>query len=787
MRALRPRWRLSRHLRLWRLCAAGVLQSTASLHAQPAPSTNLEPASLWLEVRVNQRSSELVEVVQRGPHFEIEADTLRRLHVLNDQPAGTLVAVDRMPGVSLDYDALGQQLQLQVPAQWLPVQQLGAQAPARALLSESTGFVLNYDLYTLHTQGRATVSLWSEQRLFGDLGVLSQTGISRWGSPAHDTHYLRYDTRWTQTQHDQATERHYGDIATGALRWSNSVRLGGVQWTRNFAVRPDLITYPVPQFAGQAALPSAVDVFVNGFRAMRQEVQAGPFTVGDLPVVSGAGEASVVTTDALGRQVYTTVPFYVSPELLRRGLTDYSASIGALRRDYGLRSFSYGQTLAAGVLRHGVSDSFTVEGQTQVGRGLRVLGLGGLVGLGSWGMADASLTRGHVERTGSGWQYSMGYQYQHARGSVSLQQIGRTAGYGDAATYANDGFELPRRLRQINLSWNVRRGALNLGWISQVDGTGQRNRLAFAGYTTAIGARAFLSLSAGRSLEDNNNQVRLQLSYLLDSRSTAQVATERTQGGTRGHLNYQRNMPSDGGWGWNLGYAAGQGNRYQQASLQYRNPYVLVQGGLYGLSGQQTQWGQLTGAVGAMDGYVFAANRINDGFALVSTQGTADVPVRYDNELVGRTNAQGYLLVPSVPSYYPVRYAIDPLELPIDVHVPNLERQATVARGRGTLIELPVIRARTATITVVDTQGEPLAAGARVVHAPGNNTTVVGWDGVVYLTELHAQNRLQITPAVGPACAVHFSATQYHDTPAPTLVCQPSAALPAAPTARELP
>ena len=85
-----------------------------------------------------------------------------------------------------------------------------------------------------------------------------------------------------------------------------------MQLSRDFAVRPDLVTYPLPQFAGEAAVPSSVDLFINGYKSESALLQPGPYTLTNVPFINGAGEAVVVTTDALGRQVSTTVPFYVT-------------------------------------------------------------------------------------------------------------------------------------------------------------------------------------------------------------------------------------------------------------------------------------------------------------------------------------------------------------------------------------------------------------------------------------------------------------------------------------------
>ena len=113
-----------------------------------------------------------------------------------------------------------------------------------------------------------------------------------------------------------------GDLVTRTLPWAGSVRLGGFQISRDFSVRPDIVTYPLPTFSGSAAVPSSVDLFVNGNHATSGSVDPGPFTLGDVPYVNGAGEAVVVTTDAQGRRVATSTQFYVANTLLRRGLDE---------------------------------------------------------------------------------------------------------------------------------------------------------------------------------------------------------------------------------------------------------------------------------------------------------------------------------------------------------------------------------------------------------------------------------------------------------------------------------
>jgi outer membrane usher protein len=127
--------------------------------------------------------------------------------------------------------------------------------------------------------------------------------------------------------------------------------------------------------------------------------------------------------------------------------------------------------------------------------------------------------------------------------------------------------------------------------------------------------------------------------HAQDSRGTVTALAEHGQGGWTEGAQYNRSVPSDGGIGADLAYLGGA-SRYQQGDLTWRNRYFQVSGGAYGsgtATGGYTRWGELRGSLVAMDGSVLAANRVNDAFVLVSTQGREGVPVRYENQLIGTT------------------------------------------------------------------------------------------------------------------------------------------------------
>jgi outer membrane usher protein len=112
---------------------------------------------------------------------------------------------------------------------------------------------------------------------------------------------IRLDTTYVYS--DPATMRRYraGDFIGGFPLWTRPVRLGGALVSSDFSMRPDLVTFPVPAVGGSVAVPSTVDVLVNGSRVLSSQVEPGPFQVPQFPIITGAGTVAPTVTNALGQ------------------------------------------------------------------------------------------------------------------------------------------------------------------------------------------------------------------------------------------------------------------------------------------------------------------------------------------------------------------------------------------------------------------------------------------------------------------------------------------------------
>lgn len=738
------------------LCGALMLLrgGMASATELPAAATAAvtAPTPLFVELVVNgEVKGDIVEMQLRGDHPIVAAADLAAAGVSLD--ASGEVDLASTPGIHAAYDALGQRLVIDADPALLPTSRIAGAARQRAQTVSDSGALLNYDLYLQTSGGRTSASLWSEQRLFGDLGSLSNTGTLRI-SAGHTSSsgYLRYDTRFRYIDEHRAVAVTAGDLITQSQPWTRSVRLGGVQIARNFQVRPDLLTMPLPSFAGQSAVPSTVDLFVNGYRQQSTKVAPGRFVLDNLPVVNGAGEATIVTTDAVGRQVATTIPFYVSSELLRPGLIDGSIEAGALRRSYGLRSFAYGPAAASGTLRVGLTPKLTVEGHGEATRGLGLLGAGVTAAPGHWGVFDLAVAASHARgRTAA--QLTAGYSYGSRRFSVAVQHMERSDAYRDLAGFDLAAVQGARRSdRMVVTAALPGHGSLGLAAIAGRTITGTRTRLATLSWSRPIGRLASLFVGADHDLIQHTTSAQLRLLVPFGRNSVSAGASHSKVRGTLGQLDYQRSIPTDGGLGIAASLAAGEdGIGFGQASAQWRGRAVDVQVGGAFANGRSSAWAGASGTLVVLDRSVYAANQVSDAFAVVSTGGVARVPISYENQKVGRTDARGRLFVPGITAYHAGRFALDPLSLDVGLTAVSVERRVALRQGVGAVIHLDIQRSLNVTVPITDAGGAPLAPGG-VVRRAGDRTAEIGWDGLVFLDDVAQRETLEIVRHDGGRC-----------------------------------
>lgn len=652
--------------------------------------------------------------------------------------------LDAFPGLTYQVDESRQTLSVDAPpGLFLATSLIGQDAKFSVPPAAAPGAFITYDLSVDHSDGATRTG-----GLF-DMGVFNAWGTGTASMLARDsdagTSFIRLDTTWTQDRPAQLASLRIGDAISAAGSWGRSLRFGGLQWATNFATQPGLVTFPLPSASAEAVLPSTVDLFVNDALRLRRDVPTGPFTIRDLPVVSGQGEARLVVRDLLGREQVITLPYYASPRLLQQGLREYSYEMGFVRNNYGIDSNDYGRFAVVATHRLGFSNAFTGEARGELLREQQTVGVSGAWLWPSAGLFSASVAASHAER-GTGELVALGFERQSR--SLSFGGNVQLASQRFAQLGLQPGELAPRQVSRFFVGANAGAyGSVAASYTRQDYRDRDEAELANASYSIRLGRLGFLSFSVLRVLSgETKTSFNLNFTYVLGERSSASVSAAHDPTGSEAVVQVQRNLPPGDGVGYRLVGGATESTKSQRvgADLSVQNAF-----GLYTLEAarNQGQTGYRAGARGSvaiLGGNVFASRQIGDAFAVVQVPDYPGVRVYADNQVVAHTDAGGSALVPRLRPYQKNTIRIEQADLPMDAEIDALEQDTVPYLRSGVLLQIPVRRSRGALLTVILDNGEPLPSGA-VVHIVGEtNEFPTGLKGEVYVTGLLPSNRLRI-------------------------------------------
>lgn len=642
------------------------------------------------------------------------------------------IALGEVPGLRHAFDRRGSVLAITVdPSQFVREQRALYDLGMPDVAPVSLGAFLNYDAEVRRSAGTSVSRGYAQLGLFGGRGVLT----SDWSLDQSAS--TRLNTTFTRDSLASIATLRVGDFVGANSSLGAGQPIGGIQWATNFATRPGLVPIPLQRLQGQVSVPSTVEVFVNGVPAYRTEVAPGPFTITDIPVVTGSGTVEMVITDALGRRQVVANPFYASPTVLRAGLVEYSYEVGALRVPSTTGgSLAYDIPVARMVHRAGLTDAFTFEVQAEgsemgglVSASAALLAPGG--GVFRFGLADSAA---QDDQTGAlGY---LGYENLMRRWSVNAELRHATEGYQQLGSLPADPLH-SRTAASVALSYSAPAlGSLSLALRSARNLGGADSQVGTLTWTRGIGG--WLNLSVSTSYDDISDEASAFASFSvpLGGNATASIieSASRTADGTQTtetQGNLQRNLGTGPSWGYRLGGAQG-GDATAELALQ--GDVGTWRAGHERTGGVESSFVTASGAVVLVDGSLHASRRLYDGFAMIRVPGAADVGVFADNNFVGRTDSDGELLVPLLIPYRATNLSLDATALPLHLQLKTDRLSATVPYRAAPLLEFPGDITRAYTARLLRADGKPVPAGARMRFDDAPEDEPIGSDGFVYLT-----------------------------------------------------
>lgn len=782
------------------------LDQTASVRAKSRSTQPPKPAKpagqpLQLEVFLNGETVKMVGAFIRRDdgHLLSTAAELKSLGIrpTDDAKDEDYIELDTLSGFTYTYDEPRQRLDGNIEVDRRMPNEFDGRGTVEKVerTKSSWGAALNYLVFATSERDDerrefsfSGASAQLEGRLFTPYGHFQQTGFLG-KSPGQDSSIVRLDSTFEFAHADKAVIYRAGDVVASGPSWSRAMRLGGLQASRDYGMRPDLVTLPLPVISGTAQVPSTIDIFVNNVKTYTNNLPVGPYNIANVPGITGAGNAIVVLRDQSGREISQALPFFTSPSLLAPGLLDFQAQIGFPRFGYGSDAFSYGPwPLAIASGRYGISKNFTAEGHLEAGAGLINSGAGMVTNFGALGVLSLAsrtslfdgvlghMLHGSFETKLGPLSLSLGSQRTVGRFEDLVSVTARMNNHPyditrlriedlkfDAAGFLDKGAALASRVPKamdritIGIPVTALQGSLGLSFVNLKTAQSERSRILNATWSQMIGEAGSLTISAFTDLEKPGSAgIFAGYSTPIGRGFQGSVGMSSNRQGSYGTAEIDKPLGREvGDWGLKLRDTEGREASTRTLVASYRSNLARLEGTVEQATGRSRASFEAEGGIVLTTGGIAMGQRVQQSFAVVDT-GAPNVPVLHDNRSVGKSDWQGLVLVPDLVPHQKNRISIDTLDLPVGAQIGNTNEVVVPNTHAGLRVDFKVdTDARAVIFTLHDAAGKPLQAGLQGKLVETGENFVVGYDGQAYLDNARDKNTVKVD-LLGTECIATF-------------------------------
>lgn len=714
-------------------------------------------------------------------------------------PGGCVDIASVIPGATAVFDMGELRLDIGVPQAYLGLTARGYVDPKYWDAGVNAG-LLNYNFNSYRTRSGG-VSQTSSY-----LGMNAGLNLGQW-RVRHNSSFS-----WQSGVAGRPSTHRWQNIATYAQRditsmkaqltvgdsWTNgevfdSFGLRGVQLATDDRMQPQSLRGYAPTVRGVADSNAKVVVSQNGMLIYQTTVSPGPFVIDDLYATGYGGDLDVSVTEANGRVHTFSVPYASVPQLLRPGVTRFSAAAGQLRDQFiddkpGVAQLTvqhgftnlltgyagvagsqgYGSLLLGSALntRYGAFAMDVTTARTRIpgldtysGQSVRLSYSKIMAATGTsltvaayrystsgfLGLADAARARDYASRGlpvfASGITQPILINGVPVSDLLTPAQQAALAGMDLRDLIAPVGVDRQRNNFSLNLSQRLgeRGGSLYVSGSARNywnrNGTDTQFQI---GYNNAVG-RVNYNLSAGRERDmfgRTENRYMANVTIPLGDTSHSPVLTgglSRSGGGTQAQAT--------------LSGVAGADDQYSYgATAAHESGRGTTSAGTTGSvnAGYRGSHAQVNAGFGAGSGYSQASLNVTGGIVahpggVTFGQSMGDTVAiveardatgaRIGNAAGVRIGNAGYALIPYLTPYMLNNVTIDPTGLSLDVQLDNTSAQVAPRAGAVVMVKFNSETGRFVLIQARLADGKTLPFGAEVKDADGMAVGIVGQGG----------------------------------------------------------
>ncbi len=742
----------------------GILSSIYSYADQsntqaiPIQDQNTSLVNLWIN-GVDRAVETLM--IQKNGQIYIECNVFKTLdiqdsHFDRDSTNSNYCLVSKEPNKT-EIDSGLQALKLNFPAEYFA----GSDYNKKIMAPDKADFggFLNYETFYGQDNTSKEFSALAELGVFRDYWLFNNQMLYR--NTDTESKTTRLSTSFDIRFPEKFLKVTAGDNTSIFNSLLSSYRFGGLSIGSDFTERPDFIYWNVPTLKGSAALPSTVDLFINGISMYQQKVTPGYYALQSGASIQQGGQAQIVVEDVLGNRTVQSFPIYINNRLLKTGLNEYNLSLGKMRYNYDEDSNDYREFFSNLYFRRGINESTTLG--TNVGYSKKNSNLSFLwtQALSKYALLDYSLTASRSDNE-TGYSNALSLSRDATYYSFGLMskfndRKFKTLGYTDYIDLTKMDnlvylslFKVPF-LDSLNLNFVERK------YYQTSQSNNRDTQIINVGFFKNINNKSTFSMSYFKNLTaDKDNGFTFSYSYNFDNAKRLYIDHDTNADTSR--LRYVENSVlaknfdyvlganrSGSDYSYNafglwksaygdLAVSHDQGERYHNTQLDYRGALVFL------------------------DNKFSLTKYVDNAFALVKVSDYKDIDVTRSLSLLGRTNDKGYMFVHDITPYVYTDLAFDQNQLPIEDVFEYSSKQLVALNQRGYVINFPIYKTKTIIVKLVDGNNQIFKQGSMVyVSSQENEKYPIDSEGKVYLYGLKPdQYNLLIKTEGGASCTTHL-------------------------------
>ncbi|WP_457625649.1 fimbria/pilus outer membrane usher protein [Persephonella sp.] len=600
---------------------------------------------------------------------------------------------------------------------------------------ESKGWFIGYDTlyskYSEYQQLRTYIDFnyfFSNKVLFADFLHYFSSDENR---------LIRSNTTLRIDDIEKIRKIEIGDIYSQNSIWNYYLRVGGIRIGTDYNLRPDIITYPLPDFSGKVAAPSSIDIFVNNAKVFSRDLKPGPFEIRDIPVVTPEGNVKVVIKDVLGREKVIEIPYFTSKNLLKEGLSEYSFTAGFLRKNYLQKDFDYSKFITSGNYRKGITNRLTVGFDSYL-QGMDGLNAGVSFNylLGSFGLFSPSLSVSK-SKDGTGFQYGLEYSKNFKFLRLRLSGIKSSDKFFQPRSVFGSPKDYYNALIGLNLS---KFGFINFSYIKRTYFDSPESTNINISYTKNLFNRVNISIAYNSYKSDRTNRsFRGSISIPLGNNYSSSLSFQKNKNQKKYSFNFSKQYdPAE-----KLFYRTrvdktdGYSNLYGEIGLN--TDYTSLYSQLSYVTNGESSFDYRIGVRGSLiyiDGNFFLRKSIQDSFGIVKIEPPIEnAEIIANNRTIGKTDKKGTLFIPSLYPYYPNEIKINPESLDMKTYIDKNIVSFIPYKDHGYIIKFRSKKINSVRLKILFPDGEFPEPGTSL-YVDGKKAGIIGYKGKAFIENI---------------------------------------------------